>query len=228
MELFAAAALQEGAGLVFRVEFPVERGVDGLFGAFGVEDAFHAEIRLGLEGADLPFPVDDQAQGHRLDAAGRELRLDLFPEDGGEFETHEAVEHAAGLLGLDQVHVDVAGVLDGVENGVFRDLVEDDAPGLFRIQGEGFRQVPGDGFPFAVLIGSEPDRVGLARGRLQFRDRLFLVAGNLILRKKSVFDVDAQSFFLQIPDVSEAGLDRITFSEELFNRPGLGRGLHND
>ena len=72
------------------------------------------------------------------------------------------------------------------------------------------------------------DGVGLARGRLQFRDRLFLVAGNFILRKKSVFDVDAQSFFLQIPDVSEAGLDRITFSEELFNCPGLGRGLHND
>ena len=228
LELGAFAAFQERAGLLLVVEFAVEGGVDGLLGTFGQEGAFHAEERLAVEGGDFALAVDDEFQGHRLDAAGRELRLDLLPKDGGEFETDESVEHAAGLLGLDQVHVDVARVVDSFEDGRLGNLVEDDAAGLFDRQAEGFSQVPGNGLSFAVFIGSQPDRIRFCGGGAQFGYRLLLVGRNFVLGFETVLDVDTQTVFLQIADVSEAGFDCITFPEKLFNRLGLGRRLHND
>ena len=117
--------------------------------------------RFPLEGQDFPFAVHDQAQGDALYASGRKFRLDFAPEHGGEFEADQAVEDAAGLLGVHQVHIDVPGIVDGLEDGCLGDFVEGDAPGVFLPEPEGLEQVPGDGLSFAVLIGCEPDGFGL-------------------------------------------------------------------
>ena len=63
----------------------------------------------------LAFAVHYQFYGYRLDAAGREGWFYFSPEHGRKLETYNAVEHASGLLGIDQIVVDVAWILDGVE-----------------------------------------------------------------------------------------------------------------
>ncbi len=62
------------------------------------------------EGVDLAFALDDEAEGNGLDAAGGEAATDLVPEERGDLVADEAVENAAGLLGVHQVFVDVASV----------------------------------------------------------------------------------------------------------------------
>ena len=227
-ELFRLAALQEGARFFFGFELAVERGVDGFLRPLRQEAAFHPEERFGVECGDFPFPVHDEPQRHRLHAAGGELGLDLLPQDGGEFEADQTVEDATGLLGLDQVHVDVAGIFDGLEDGVLRDFVEDDTAGLLLREAEGLAQMPGNGLSFTVFIGSQPYGVGFLRGGGQIGHRLFLVGRNFILREETMFDIDAQSCFLEVTDVAETGFYGITFAEKLLNRLGLGRRLHND
>ena len=57
------------------------------------------------------------------------------------------------LLGIHQVHVQMAWVLDCVKNSLFGNLVEDNTVCLLLIQSQYFAKVPADGFSLAVLIG---------------------------------------------------------------------------
>ena len=125
-----------------------------------MEERFHPIEGLAVEGHDFLLAVHDEAQGHALHPAGGEFGLDLAPQHGREFEAHEPVQHTPGLLRVHQVQVDVAGMLDGLQDGRLGDFVEYDAAGLRLVQAQRLRQVPGDGFPFAVLIGGEPDGLG--------------------------------------------------------------------
>ena len=76
----------------------------------------------------------------------------------------EPVEDAPGLLRVDQVEVEVAGVLDGPPDRVAGDLVEDHAPhrdlGL-----EHLEQVPGDGLALAVLVSGQEELVRVLQRR---------------------------------------------------------------
>ena len=60
------------------------------------------------KGADLRLTVDDQSQRHRLDTAGADALLDLAPEERAEPVADQAVDDPTRLLGVDEVHVDVA------------------------------------------------------------------------------------------------------------------------
>ena len=158
-EMCSDAVLQELACFFKTCETGSERGLDldGSRRALRVEHGLDAVERLALERHDLLLAVDDEPQGDGLHAAGGELGLDLPPEYRRKLEADETVEHAARLLRVHEVHIDGAGILDGVLDGVLGDLVEDDAPGAGRVETEGLAEVPGDGLSLAVLIGSEPD-----------------------------------------------------------------------
>ena len=207
----------------------VENGLDldGGRVALRVENGVHAPERLAVEGHDLLLTVDDQAQGDGLDTTGGEPRLDLAPEDRRKLETDEAVEDAAGLLRVDEVHVDVAGMLDGREYRIFRDLVEDNPAGILPLESEGLEQVPGNRLSFAVLIGCEQDRRRLGCRAAEFRHQTLLVVGDDILRREPVFHVDAQTLVLKIPDVAAARFHHVIISEIPSDGVRLGRRLHN-
>jgi hypothetical protein len=64
-----------------------------------------------------PLALDDHAGGHALDPAGRETRHDLLPQDRRDLVAVEAVEDAAGLLGVDQAAVELAPLVDGAGDG---------------------------------------------------------------------------------------------------------------
>ena len=173
--------------------------------ACNLEAAGDAVVRLRRESYDLAFAVHHQTQGYALHAACREAAAYLLPEDGGEFESHQAVQHAPCLLGVHQVHVQLARVVHRVQDGVFGDLVENNPAGFVLGDFKGVGEMPGYGFSLAVFIGSEPDGVGLVGQTLQVGHHPFLVVGHHVLRSKTVVQVYAEGLFLKIPDMSETG-----------------------
>ena len=69
-------------------------------GVLDGEDAAHVVVGLALEGLQLALTLNDETHGHALHATGREGRLNLAPQHGRQLEAHQAVEHAACLLGI--------------------------------------------------------------------------------------------------------------------------------
>jgi hypothetical protein len=70
---------------------------------------------------DLALALHHQPQRHRLDAAGRERLAHGAAEQRADLVAHQPVEDAAGLLGVDQVAVQVARV--GSASATASDLV---------------------------------------------------------------------------------------------------------
>ncbi len=107
-------------------------------GHFGVERLtlyigklrVNAEVAFGLEGLDFAFALHDEADRNGLYAARAEASLHFFPEHGGELKADNSVQDASRLLGVHQVHVDASGLLDGLDNSAFGNLVKDNAVGL--------------------------------------------------------------------------------------------------
>ena len=196
------------------------------FGA-GVQDGVDVPVGGGPEGHPLPLLVDHQAGGDGLDAARRQPRHDLLPQHRGDLVAVQAVEDAAGLLRVDQVDVEVAGVGHGLGDGLRGDLVEHHPAG--RDLGlQLLQQVPGDGLALAVLISGQQELVGSGEGVLERADGGALVGVDDVKRLEVVVDVDAGPRPLlalvlgrhlggpgrQVADVPTAGLDDVSVAQE--------------
>ena len=112
------------------------QGVEGRFEAAsgsrrGFKVSVDGPVLLGNEGLYFPLPVHYEAQRHRLDAARGEgpppgvVVYNLPPQDGAELVAHQPVQDATRLLCIDQVQVNVPGLLEGLLEGVLSDFVED-------------------------------------------------------------------------------------------------------
>ena len=95
-------------GVVDRVQLGREHPLVVLLA--GVEGGLEVPVRRDPEAHPLPLAVHDQPRGDRLHAAGGEARHHLAPQHRADLVAVEAVEDAARLLGLDEVHVDLARV----------------------------------------------------------------------------------------------------------------------
>ena len=196
--------------------------VRGAVGGCHGEVARHAEPLLRDEGVDFPLAVYDEPHCHRLHASCRQCGLDFAPEHGRQLEAHDAVEHAACLLCIDEVDIDVARCLDGVQDGALCDFVEDDAARACRVEPEDLCQMPRDGFSLAVFIGCEPHGLGLGCFALELGDELALVGGHFIVGREAVCDVYAEVFLFQVSDVSIARHYFVILAEEFLDGLGLG------
>ena len=127
LALLAVAVIARGkaAGLVHAAQEHVER-----------------PVFLRNKGLDLALALHDEARRDGLHASGGQAAPDLLPEQRAELIADDAVEHAARLLCVDKVIVDVARLCDALRDDLFRDLVEGHAVGLVVRQSQQHLQVP--------------------------------------------------------------------------------------
>jgi hypothetical protein len=162
-----------------------------------------------------------------LHAAGGEALRNLLPQKRRELVPHDPVEHAARLLRVDLVHVELARVLEGLEDRVLRDLVEHDAVHVLRGHVERLAQVPRDRLALAVGVGREVDRLRCFREPLQLADDLLATADRLVRGLEALVDVDAEAARRQVAHVPLRRADDVARAEVLVDRAGL-RGALDD
>ena len=216
----------------------VESGEPGLERA-RVEAPGDVPVAGRDERAALALPLDDEPDGDRLNAAGRQPLHDLLPEDGRDLVAVEAIEDPARLLCVDQALVDGAGLAERALNRVLGDLVEDHpAHGHLRLQD--LEQVPGDRLALAVFVRREQQLVGALERPLQLRHLGLLVGIDEVQRLEVVLDRDAHRPVLRshllrdvrrtvrkVADMADARLDDVLAPEVARDRPCLRRALHD-
>ena len=177
------------------------------------EGGVHIPVFFGLEALDLLFAVVDEADSHALYAARRQAPADFAPQEGAELVAHQTVQHAAGLLGVEQVFVDGAGMGHALLHALFGDLVKGHAVGFVGVQPQNVGQMPADRLAFAVRVGGEKDAVGVLGLALELLDELFLALDADVLGRVVVFDINAQLGGGQVADVAHAGRDLVVLAQ---------------
>src|SRR5207248_5466055 len=120
-----------------------------------------------FERLDLAFALNDQTQGDRLYAASRESTANFVPQQWRYLVSDDAVEHAARLLRVHKIPVDLAGVLECRLHSFGSDLVEGHAmngnSSTAFLHGLGFAefliQMRGNRLTFAIWIRREVNRI---------------------------------------------------------------------
>ena len=129
-----------------------------------LEFAADRPVFARLEGLDLEFAFADQAQRHRLHPPGRTRTGQLAPQYRRKGEAHQIVERPARLLGIDQIHVDIARMGDAFLHGAFGDFIEhhplDIDPFQHPPRIQRFQHMPGNGLALAVGVGGQIQGVG--------------------------------------------------------------------
>ncbi len=165
-------------------------------------EANRCQYSSGHESRDLLLAIADELQRHGLDAPRAQTAAHLVPEDGADLVAHEAIEHAARLLRVDHLHVDLARMVHRFLHRLLRDLVEHEAVDLLLLRAELFGEMPANGFAFAVGVGGDVDVGGVLRRALQLGDH-FLPGGDRFVHRREAFvDVDAELALRQIANVS--------------------------
>ena len=144
-KLCIAAFFKESDRLFMSVESMVELSMKLAHIAICVrkgKDGSHAVVRFWLESLHFTLTFHYKTSGNALHTSSREQWLDLSPEHRREIEAHQPVEHAACLLRIGKVHIEVTRMLYSVKYGVLGNLMEDDTACLLLIQSEHFTQMP--------------------------------------------------------------------------------------
>ena len=193
----------------------------------GTQRHVHVPVFVRLEALDLLFAVVDEAHGHALHAACGQAPAHLAPQEGAELVAHQTVQHTAGLLGVEQIFVDGAGVGHALLHALFGDFVKGDAVGGVGVQPQDVGQMPADGFAFAVRVGRQQNAVGVLGLTFEFLDELFLAFDADVLGRIAVLHINAQLGSRQVPDMAHAGGDLVVIAQIFANGLRLCRRLHD-
>lgn len=171
-----------------------------LFSNFGPQQP----VLIRRKALDLTFAFANQPQGHGLYPARAFAATNAAPEQGADLIPHDAVDYPPGLLRVHPMHVNTAGISEGLANGRRGDFVVGHTKELVRIHrfGQGVLKVPGDRLPFTVRIRGKIDLVDLLGLVLQFFQDLLPTLDGDVLRLKICLDIYAQLLFRQVADVS--------------------------
>ena len=178
-----------------------------------------------FENLDFILTLADQPQGDRLHPTGRKTVTDLFPEERGQVEADQVIEHRARLLGIDQVAGDPARMGHGLVDRGFGDLMKSDPFdnrlfGIF-IDSESFQQVPGDRFPFAVEVGCEDQFVAVGRFFLESADVPGAFRKDMVFRIEIVFRIDRPLLARQGSDMAVGRKDFVPLAKKLLDGFGF-------
>ena len=87
--------------------------------------------------------------------------------------------------------------------------------------------MPGDGFPFAVLVRCQPNFIRFFNMFFQFFDNFSFFRRYHIIWFEVVFNINSFIAFFKIPDMSVTGFDGEVTSKNFFYRFGFCRGFNN-
>ena len=207
--------------------FGEERLERGIFLGFILQLRRQVPVLLGHERLNFALPVHDEAQGDRLHAARRKPRMDALAQQRRELVADEPVEHAARLLGVDEVVVDLARMLQSVCDGGGGNFVEFDAVfAVFELQN--VLQMPGNGFALAVRVGREVYVFRLGGLFGQALDDLLFIGIDDVGRFEILFNVYAEAFFGQVAHMPARSVHAVLPLQIFCDRFRLRRRLDDD
>ena len=187
-------------------------------------------VFFGNEGPDFVLALTDQPERHSLDPPGGESRANGLPEEGRDLVPDQAIQHPAGLLGLDLLHVQNTRILQRPRHGGLRDLAELHPLEALRMlrKPEVVRHMEGNRLALAIRVCRQDDGVGAPRLPLQLLQDLRLPANGDVVRLESVLDIDSQLLRREIANMPHGGCHVESSPEVAPDRPGLRRGFHDD
>ena len=144
------------------------------------------------EGHHLALALHDQTNCDRLDTTSRQPAVDHARQKRAQRVADKPVHDAAGLLGVDEMPIDVARVRERLADRRLRDLTEGNAEGLGGRDVRCFRHVPGDRFTLSIEVRGEVDHVRALCGLFDVRDLLASVLGDHVIGREIVIDIHAQ------------------------------------
>ena len=188
-------------------------------------------VFAGAERLDLHLAVDDDAQGHRLDAAGGFRAGQLAPQHRRQVEPDQIIQRAARQIGIDHRLVDLARIGHRLGHGGLGDGVEGDAAdlrALFQGRGQRFQQMPGNRLALAVGVGGE-DQFGIVLQRVPDRlDVFFRIRRDFPFHGEIGVGIDRAVLGRQVADMAERGQNRVVVAKIFVDRLGLGGGFDDD
>ena len=167
-----------------------------------------------------------------MDAAHAEAPSHFFPQQLAALVPNDAVQHATGLLGIDQLHIDLPGRLERTFDGRLGDFVEEHAEHFSivpsRLAVDLFGDMPRNRFALAVRVRGKEHRVGFLRPLFNLGEDFGFALDDHVLRLEVMLEVDAQLAGGEILHVADGGQNRVAAAQIPGDRSGFGWGLHND
>ena len=227
------AKFKEGKCFLFgrkaAVEFRLKRSLLTIVGTprkLGRQAVWSGRYKL----FNLALTLYDKANNYWLNATRAETRDDLFPEYRREFEAHDTVHDAAGLLRADKILIYLAGVLHSLKHSLLGGVVEGDATSLLLRYLQHLLDVPSDSLTLAVRVACKPNLVGLECLLTERFNQLHLIFFYHIIRSIVIAKINAYAIFscsFDVADVSFRGHHAEVFTKEFTKLFCLGGRLNN-
>src|SRR5208283_5391656 len=179
----------------------------------GCQARVEGPVLFGAEGLALALAVDDYPERDRLHAARADAALDLVPQQGAQLIADQAVEHAARLVRIEQVVIELRGIGDRLFYGGRRNLVQQHAADLGLGLAQMIGDMPGDRLAFAVGVAGEIDVLLALGGALDLADYLLFALDYDVVGSETVLDIHTQLAFGQVHHMADRRHDLVIATE---------------
>ena len=225
-----------GVGQVKLVQlFACQRGQPCVI--FGTARGFQAggdgPVFLGAKRLDLHLAVNDQPQADRLHAACGFCAGQFAPQDGGQVEPDEVIQCPARKVGIDQRHIDLAGVFHRLGHRGFGDGVKGDAAdgGVFLDRlavAQCLGKVPGNRLALAVGVGGQDQGIVIFERVGDGLEVLAAIGLHLPIHGKVVVGMHRAILWRQVAHMAVRRQNGIAGPQIGVDRLGLGGRFNND
>ena len=127
------------------------------------KDRWHQPVFFRVKNANFAFPQDDDLDGNGLHSSGTQAASNLFPQKRTDLIPNNPVQNPPGLLCHHTIHIDLAGIFEGLFNSVLGDRVKHDAIGIFVFEAQAFFQMPCNRLPLTVKVSRQINLIAFLR-----------------------------------------------------------------
>ena len=149
-----------------------------------------------------------------------------MPQKRAELVSDDPVKHAARLLRVDEIHIYAAGRRHPGLHRVFRYFIERDSFYLAVRYVDDGEQMPRYRLSLTVGVRCEIYGLGFFRFCSEHIAEIGLFPDIDVFRGEAVLYIDSERALRQVSYVTDRCYDLVSFSEIVFERPGLAGGLN--